>query len=49
MCVGFIDIKGIKLLIYDFFFSEISPSRHIACELCDKSVHGGYDPIMNQV
>lgn len=30
-------------------FSEVNPSRHIACELCDKSVHGGYDPIMNQV
>ncbi|XP_026809297.1 mitochondrial inner membrane protease ATP23 homolog [Rhopalosiphum maidis] len=28
---------------------EVNPSRHIACELCDSSVHGGYDPIMNQV
>jgi len=32
-----------------FFSSEISPSRHIACEVCDTSVHGGYDPIYNQV
>lgn len=30
-------------------FSEVNPSRHIACELCDTRVHGGYDPIMNQV
>lgn len=23
--------------------------RHIACEPCDKSVTGGYDPVMNQI
>ncbi|XP_050420125.1 mitochondrial inner membrane protease ATP23 homolog [Adelges cooleyi] len=28
---------------------EVNPSRHIACELCDTTVHGGYDPILNQV
>lgn len=38
-------------ITFNYFcvFSEISPSRHIACEICDTSVHGGYDPIMNQV
>ena len=29
--------------------SEIDLRRHIACEVCDVSVSGGYDPRFNQV
>lgn len=28
---------------------EIDIRRHIACEVCDTSVSGGYDPVLNQV
>lgn len=28
---------------------EIDIRRHISCEVCDVSVSGGYDPILNQV
>ena len=28
---------------------EIDIRRHIACEVCDVSVSGGYDPVLNQV
>lgn len=28
---------------------EVDIRRHIACEVCDKTVSGGYDPEMNQV
>jgi inner membrane protease ATP23 len=28
---------------------EIDIRRHISCEVCDTSVSGGYDPLMNQV
>ncbi|CAO1367639.1 unnamed protein product [Diamesa hyperborea] len=28
---------------------EIDIRRHISCEICDHSVSGGYDPILNQV
>ncbi|CAK9811182.1 Mitochondrial inner membrane protease ATP23 homolog [Anthophora plagiata] len=28
---------------------EIDLSRHISCEVCDKSVTGGYDPQLNQI
>lgn len=28
---------------------EIDIRRHIACEVCDESVSGGYDPVLNQV
>jgi len=28
---------------------EIDIRRHISCEVCDASVSGGYDPVMNQV
>lgn len=28
---------------------EIDIRRHISCEVCDYSVSGGYDPILNQV
>lgn len=28
---------------------EIDIRRHIACEVCDDSVSGGYDPVLNQV
>ncbi|XP_049288762.1 mitochondrial inner membrane protease ATP23 homolog [Anopheles funestus] len=28
---------------------EIDIRRHIACEVCDASVSGGYDPVLNQV
>lgn len=28
---------------------EIDIRRHISCEVCDTSVSGGYDPVMNQV
>lgn len=28
---------------------EIDIRRHISCELCDTSVSGGYDPVLNQV
>ncbi|XP_066995672.2 mitochondrial inner membrane protease ATP23 homolog isoform X2 [Anabrus simplex] len=28
---------------------EIDIRRHIACEVCDSSVSGGYDPVLNQV
>ena len=28
---------------------EIDLRRHIACEVCDLKVSGGYDPMLNQV
>ncbi|CAM1323123.1 XRCC6BP1 (predicted) [Pycnogonum litorale] len=28
---------------------ELNYGRHISCEICSTNVHGGYDPIMNQV
>ncbi|XP_043250398.1 mitochondrial inner membrane protease ATP23 homolog [Colletes gigas] len=28
---------------------EIDIRRHISCELCDTSVTGGYDPVLNQI
>lgn len=28
---------------------EIDISRHISCEVCDNSITGGYDPVLNQV
>ena len=28
---------------------EIDIRRHISCEMCDTSVSGGYDPVLNQV
>jgi len=28
---------------------EVDIRRHISCEICDESVTGGYDPILNQV
>lgn len=31
------------------FNSEVDIRRHISCEVCDKSVTGGYDPYLNQV
>jgi hypothetical protein len=30
-------------------YSEIDLRRHIACEVCDIKVSGGYDPQLNQV
>lgn len=30
-------------------FSEVDLGRHIACEVCDEKVTGGYDPETNQV
>ena len=32
-----------------FIFSEVNLSRHIACEVCDATVTGGYDIENNQV
>ncbi|KAJ8875476.1 hypothetical protein PR048_023371 [Dryococelus australis] len=29
--------------------SEVDIRRHISCEVCDPSVSGGYDSIMNQI
>jgi hypothetical protein len=31
------------------FYSAVDLRRHIACEVCDPSVSGGYDPLLNQV
>lgn len=28
---------------------EVDIRRHISCEMCDVSVSGGYDPVLNQV
>jgi hypothetical protein len=30
-------------------YSAVDLRRHIACEVCDPSVSGGYDPLLNQV
>jgi inner membrane protease ATP23 len=35
-------------LIY-LLYSAVDLRRHIACEVCDPSVSGGYDPLLNQV
>lgn len=35
--------------IFHNLCSPIDIRRHIACEVCDVSVSGGYDPMLNQV
>lgn len=32
-----------------FISSEIDIRRHFSCEVCDRSVTGGYDPQLNQI
>lgn len=41
-------INKIKVHL-NLFFSAVDIRRHIACETCDASVSGGYDPLLNQV
>lgn len=41
---------NIKFIINKIkYFSAIDIRRHIACEICDLSVSGGYDPELNQI
>jgi hypothetical protein len=39
------ELDNLTCLLY----SAVDLRRHIACEVCDPSVSGGYDPLLNQV
>jgi len=35
--------------LISLLYSAVDLRRHITCEVCDPSVSGGYDPLLNQV
>lgn len=48
VCVSYnlsFELDNLTCLLY----SAVDLRRHIACEVCDPSVSGGYDPLLNQV